>query len=339
MSYKTKAFRKTLNGYEPVSRDFISSMKKVDQIIYRDTNKPFYLEPSDDGPKLTYNTANRTFSFYPKYIGKFYGNNEESATHKYCIEELSKLNELKINIGKGKKEQIIEFSFNYIFPEIILPIGENWVKPDLLIFLRKPYDLALKWNRVLAVEIVVTHDLDGAKLNLMRENKIPILRIKANKKWGKEKEENMSEQKKEELRNWIKNSFKKGYTADLLLDSKSKAYLENEVINELDFKNKNLTKEIEKTNIHNSQLKDRILNLEREIIDVKNKNNNIKSSFKNKNEELNERIDTKTQELKLNENEYKKLLESKEKLKKRFTNLSVILLVIILITSLIIYLK
>lgn len=328
MSYKTKAFRKTLSGYEPVSRNFISSMTKVEQKIYREENKPFYLEPSDDGPKLTYNIPNRTFSFYPRYIGKFYGNNEESATHKYCIEELARLNNLKINIGNNKKEQIIEFSFNYIFPKIILPVGESWVRPDLLIYLRKPYDLALRWNRILAVEIVVTHDLDGGKLKLMKENKIPILRIKANKKWGKEKEVNMSEQKREELRNWIKNSFKKGYTADLLLDSKSQAYLENEVINELDIKNKELTEKLVINNNYTSQLEDIIPNLESEIINVKKSNNDIKLRFKKKSEELD-----------IIANDFNQLLESKQKLKKRFTNLSFILLIMIVITLLIIYLK
>lgn len=328
MSYKTKAYRKTNTGFELVTRDYISSLDYEQQVIFRDTNKPFYLVPSNDGPELTYNIKNRTFSFYPSFTGNYYASNEESATHKYCIEEISKLNKLKIksknNFGDIKKGEYINFSFNYIFPEIILPIGDNWIKPDLLIYFREPYDLALKWNRVLAVEIVVSHDLNGEKLQLMQDSKIPILRIKANKKWGRQKEGNMSEQKKEGLKNWIKNSFQKGYSADILLDSKSKAYLENKVIHKLKAKNDDLIEKLENSNEYVTQLETNKSNLEKRL---KNSNNSV-DIYKTK---LNERVE-EIENLKI---ELKNTLKNK----KRFTNLSAILLGIILIISLIIHLK
>lgn len=332
MLYKTKAYRKTKTGFELITRDYICSLKHEEQVIFRDTNKPFYLNASNDGPELTYNTKNRTFSFYPCFKGKYYGRNEESATHKYCIEIISKLNSLKIksksSIGKIRKGEIINFTFNYIFPEIMLSIGDNWIKPDLLIYFRKPYDLALRWNRILAIEIVVSHDLNGEKLQLMKDCKIPILRIKANKKWGREKEINMSEQKKQELKKWIQNSFKKGYTAEILLDSKSKAYLENEVVAKLEAENSGLTEALENAFVHNTQLKKKKLSIENRLVDSEKSNDTLKNNLGNKVEE--------TKKLKL---ELEKLSNSKNNFKRRFNILSIALLGMIFVLLLIINLK
>lgn len=332
MSYKTKAYRKVKNGFELITRDYICSLAYEDQIIFRDTNKPFYLVASEDGPELTYNTKNRTFSFYPSFTGKYYASNEESATHKYCIEEISKFNNLKIksknSFGNVAKGEYVNFSFNYIFPEIILPIGDNWIKPDLLVYFREPYDLALKWNRILAIEIVVSHDLNGEKLKLMKDYKIPVLRIKANKKWGRQKEENMSNQKKEELKNWIKNSFQKGYSAEVLLDSKSKAYLENKVIRKLEDKNSLLTQKLEKSSEYISRLENEKSIFEDKLSNTRFNSNIYKTKFNDKTEEV--------KKIKIN---LKNILDFNKRLKKRLTNLSVVSLGIISCMLLIIYLK
>lgn len=276
MAYKTKAYRKTKNGYELISRDYFCSLDTADQRIFRDNNKPFYLEPSDLSPKLTYNIKNRTYSFYPTFDdSKFFGSNEESYTHTCCIEELAKLKELPIKIDKPfadkRTGELVTFSFNYAFPEIILHVGEYYIKPDLLLYLREPSDLALRWNRLLAIEVVVSHDVNGEKLELMKNAKIPILRIKANKKWGRKKDYEMTEDKKDELRNWIKNSFKKGFSGDLLLDVKSKAILENRTIQQLEvkrdellFKIHELSKENHKLQNDNHTLQDTVNTLTKE---------------------------------------------------------------------------
>ena len=232
MAYKTVGYYKTKEGFTKVHRDEICQLKIEDQVIFRDDKKPFYLEPSDDGPRMTYNTKNRTFSFLGIKDSSFIGSNEESATHKYCIEEISKLEHLRVWVGPKDERRPVDFKFNYIFSEIVLPVGGKLIKPDLLIYLREPYDLALKWNRILAVEIVVTHKFNGEKLELMKRYKIPILRIKVGRKWGTDKIKDMSEAKKEILRKKIKEAFRKGHSADFLLDQKYKAYLENHALQE-----------------------------------------------------------------------------------------------------------
>ncbi len=227
------------------------------------------MEPSDDGPKLTYNTANKTFSFYPQFDeARYFGTKEESVTHRYCIEEISKLGKITIKSNNDFATRmggnLITFSYKYCFPEIILQIGDNYIKPDILLYLRGPSDLALRWNRLLAVEVVVSHDLNGEKLKLMEKAKIPVLRIKANKKWGRKKEDEMSDKEKHDLRNWIKNTFKKKYTGDFLLDPKSKALLENKTIQMLELEKTEMAvqgntyqKQIQELEVRNKKLKER----------------------------------------------------------------------------------
>ena len=330
MLRKTRGYRKKENGYELVTSNYISSLSEADQIIFRDKHRPFYLEPSDDGPRMTYNTKNRTFSFYGTHDDKYFGSHEESATHRYCIEELANLNELLIisknDFPNRKKGDVLKFSFNYAFSEIVLQIGETYIKPDLLLYIREPYDLGLRWNRLLAIEVVVSHGLDGKKLELMRSAKIPVLRIRANKKWGRKKEDEMNDKEKSELRTWIKNSFKKGYSADLLLDSKSKVYLENKTINILESEKNELQAVVEKYSMTISKLSSKNAHLISQNNSLISAGNKYSDRFSKIEHELHEVRNINLQ-----------LASSKRRIKKCFLNTVIILVSVILIESFIIY--
>lgn len=324
MSYKTKAYKKTENGYELVTRKYISSLNDTEKTIFIDTHKPFFLTPEDDGLHLTFNKRQKTFRFYPNFEHRYLGSNEESATHKYCVEEISKLKELPLKLKKDKKT--ITLTFNYSFSEIVLPIGDHYIKPDLLLYIREPNELALKWNIIVALEIVVSHDLDGKKLQLYKEYKIPVIRIKANKKWGRKKEDEMSPAKKIELRNWIKNTFKKGYTADLLLDPKSKDYLENATI-------ENLESKIEQITTQKKKVTTDLKKIDKLSVNLKKRNRNLFSKVENYSAE-NRKLLGKISENETKIYHLKNNLEEQIKIKIKFQKLflaTIILLILITI--------
>ena len=229
----------------------------------RELYKPFYFTPYESEPYFTIDSVRKNFRLYPKH--KHYGvytSSEESATHKYCIREICKLNTLKIKLKNSipnyTKGSIINFEFNYALPEFEITMGEKTVvRPDIVLFLRVPADLAIYFKRIVFVEIVVTHNIDE-KIRIYDKARVPVLRIKANPKWGKKSEFEMSQTKKEELQTWIRNSFKQTYSADLLLPKEHQIILENEVVEKAEAEKKLLKQELDNALNVNQKFKNEI---------------------------------------------------------------------------------
>lgn len=229
----------------------------------RELYKPFYLTPFESEPHFTIDSVRKNFRLYPKH--KHYGiytSSEESATHKYCIQEISNLNsiqiELKNSIPNYPKGSIVKFEFNYAIPEFVIPMGDKTIiRPDIVLFLRAPADLAIYFKRILAIEIVVTHNIDE-KIRIYDKAQVPVLRIRANRKWGKKNESEMSQNEKDELKTWIRRSFKQTYSADLLLPKEHKILLENEVVKKAESEKEFLKQKLLNELSINQKLKDDI---------------------------------------------------------------------------------
>lgn len=215
----------------------------------REQYKPFYLTPYESEPHFTIDSVRKNFRLYPthKNFG-VYTSSEESATHKYCIDAISSQNylqvQLKNNIPNYPKGSIVKFEFNYALPEFVIPMGDNTViRPDIVLFLRSPADLAIYFKRILAIEIVVAHNIDE-KIRIYDKAQVAVLRIKANRKWGKKNESEMSKNEKEELKDWIRRSFKQTYSADLLLPKEHQIILENKVIEKAEEEKRELKEQL-----------------------------------------------------------------------------------------------
>ena len=295
----------------------VYDIAKIDDTNYRRqqyiSKTTFYLEPYFDSIKLIFSGGKiKKWHFkYPKSFPKnqLYITKSESYTHKCCkeviINDLN--NKIRLNVRKNWTEESkkITFVWDYAYKEIHLNLGDKIVVPDLLLRIKSPSIFAYKWNQLLAVEIHVSNDTKkkGDKLSLLEQYKISTIQINANSKWGRKKEENMNNEEKEKLRQWIKNSFLKGeYGADLLIDTESQKYLESEAIKKL----KKLKEENNSLKSKNEKLK----NYEGKYIDLSEEINHLKP-YKEKYEIITE------------EKEYlKNSLHGFEKLKHKYKTLN-----------------
>ena len=243
---KTRAWIHKNDEWKEIS---VYEIAKIDNTNYRRQqfidSTDFYLNPYFDSTRLFFSGGRLKkwhFRFPTSFSkAKYYASSNESFTHKCCkkviINELN--NRLQLSLKDESTKEITNplFTWNYAFEEFNLKIEDKTIVPDILIFLRSPAYLAYKWNRLLAIEIFVEGDTkkNGRKLEILDKYKIPTIQIKANPKWGKENENNMSKEKKEKLEKWIKNSFKKGdYGADLLINTRSIKHFESEIVKEND---------------------------------------------------------------------------------------------------------
>ncbi len=301
--------------------------KSQDELEHiRELYKPFYFTPYESEPYFTIDSVRKNFRLFPthKHYG-VYTSSEESATHKYCVHEISKLNTLQIKlkneIPNYPKGSIVNFEFNYALPEFEIKMGDEVVvRPDVVLFLKAPADLAIYFKRILFVEVVVTHNIDE-KIKIYDKARIPVLRIKANKKWGKKPEYEMSETKKEELQRWIRNSFKNTYSADLLLPTEHQIILENKVIENAEIEKETLKKQIKNT------------------LNAAKLQKQESESLQRNNSKLSENLNIEIQRYKeiklLNQNTNQKLINEKRKNKRLVKTLYffIVLIVVLVLTN------
>lgn len=308
---KTKSFLKIY------SKDILP-LKEADRRSLIDELKPFYFEKSLHSLKMNFNAYQKTFRFNSKKNeNHFFGSNEDTISHNYSKDEIEKLTSISLRpkekfliYNEGEK---INFKYNYAFQEITLNINENFIRPDVLLYIKEPYYLAYKWNRMLAIEVRAHHKVEGKKIDLLKKGKIATIEIKLKKKWKILKEELMSSSEKQNLKNHIKNTFKSGYYADFLIskfDQQEK--LEKKAIVELENIILKLKSDIESINYEKNKLQDQRKLLLKEIESLKKEDEYNCKLILTKNKDI-ERFQNENKEL-FNENKiYEKKLNEANK--------------------------
>lgn len=232
---KLRAYRYDNGTWHVVTRWDLLKLSEVDFEKYRTSHFPFlYFQKSLDSPRLTFNKGQKTFRFLPK-AGEKDSENQKGMTisHILAQEVLSEMETFKFSLmdkrKKPYKRREIEIKVDQTLIEKSVLDGKYIV--DLLVFFSSPPELALKWNRCFAIEIMVTNAVDGNKMTDFENAKLPLIEVELGEQLVFKKSAMETTEKEEnELRDYITNSFRKSIRGYIFVDTSSDKYLENEAI-------------------------------------------------------------------------------------------------------------
>ena len=144
-------------------------MSELEYKKFKELNFPLYLRKDRNSYKLTFNQLQKTFRFYPGQIPE--GKNGSSGltiSHLLAQEVIADLRTLNLKLTdkrfKPYKKEDFTIEADQIFEEIRTTANDNEYIVDLLVLFSKPAWLALKWNRILILEVFVTNELRGQKI-------------------------------------------------------------------------------------------------------------------------------------------------------------------------------
>ncbi len=248
---KLRAYNQTNEGWEIVNRWDLIKMSQVEYDKFKELNFPLYLKKNKESYKLTFNRGQKTFRFYPGEIpDDKKGSPGLTISHQIAQEVISDLRTLNLKLTdkrfKPYKKVDFRIEVDQIFEEFRTTANDNEYIVDLLIVFSKPEWLALKWNRTLALEVFVTHDVEGKKIIDFEKKRVSLAEIVIGSKLKlKKSAAEVTETEENELRQVMKHAFNKQIFGDLLVDTTSTKYLENATIQELLAKNSSLDKRIQ----------------------------------------------------------------------------------------------
>ena len=179
---KLRAYRLNNGEWEPVSRWHLIKMADTEYRKYKDQYFPLYLSKSENSPKLTFNTKQKTFRFYPNQgFSEHHSSHSLTIAHQLAQEVLSEIRVLnfKLKDKRTKPYKDVEFQIEVdnVFLEQRMEISGNAYIADLLISFSKPHDLSLQWNRFMVLEIFVTNDVRGNKILDFEKKKYHSLKL------------------------------------------------------------------------------------------------------------------------------------------------------------------
>lgn len=236
-------------------------MSELEYKKFKELNFPLYLRKDRNSYKLTFNQLQKTFRFYPGQIPE--GKNGSSGltiSHllaQEVIADLRTLN-LKLTDKRFKPYKKVDFTIeaDQIFEEIRTTANDNEYIVDLLVLFSKPAWLALKWNRILILEVFVTNELRGQKIIDFEKKGLSMAEVVIGSKLKiKKRASEVSEDEEGQIRNIMKRAFSKQIYGDLWIDTSTTKYLENEAIKEYQEQISVL-----KQNIQNGEHKVNVLN-------------------------------------------------------------------------------
>lgn len=232
---KLRAYRYDNGTWHVVTRWDLLKLSEVDFEKYKTDHFPFlYFQKSLDSPRLTFNRGQKTFRYLSKDVEKEMENPRGmTISHILAQEVLSEMEIFKFSLMDKRKKPYrrreIEIKVDQTLIERRVLDGKYIV--DLMVFFSSPPELALKWNRCFAMEIMVTNAVDGNKMTDFENAKIPLIEVELGEKLILKKSAMETTEKEEDnLREFITNSFRKNIWGDIFVDPSSDKYLENEAI-------------------------------------------------------------------------------------------------------------
>lgn len=250
---KLRAYRYDNGTWHVVTRWDLLKLSKVDYENYKSKYFEFlYSAKSLESFRLTFNTAQKTFRYLPNQV-----NNENKTTkgmtisHVLAQEVLSEMETLKFSLVDKRKKpyRLREFEIKVDQTLIEKRVLDGKYIVDLMVFFSSPPELALKWNRCFAMEIMVTNEVDGNKMTDFENARIPLIEVELTEKLIiKKSAMETTEEEENNNRNYIANAFKKGIRGDIFVDCSSDKYLESEAVISLQNKVEELSLNLSKSN-------------------------------------------------------------------------------------------
>ncbi len=291
---KLRAYNYRDGEWETVNRWSLVKMSEVEFKKFKDLNFPLYLKKSTESPKLTFNRGQKTFRFYPGILpDDKKGSSGLTISHQIAQEVISDLRVLNLKLTdkrfKPYKKVDLEIEADQIFEEFPTTAGDNNYVVDLLVVFSKPTWLALKWNRTLALEVFVTNDVRGKKIIDFEQKRVAMVEVVIGSKLKSNKSASeTTEEEESKLRQIMRNAFSKQIFGDLLVDTTSTKYLENELIQELTHEVSSLKASTEKYKNRLSEVKSENEEKQIEINTLKSHLNRLKTELRNKSQNLGE---------------------------------------------------
>ncbi len=235
---KLRAYNFKDGEWETVTRWQLIHMSELEYKKFKEHNFPLYLKKDHSSYKLTFNQRQKTFRFYPGQIpDDKKGSSGLTIAHQLAQEVISNLRTLHLKLTdkrfKPYKKVDIDIEADQIFEEHRTTANDNEYIVDLLVLFSKPAWLALKWNRILILEVYVTNELRGQKIIDFEKKGLSMAEVVIGSKLKiKKTASEVSEREEDQLRNIMKHAFSKQIYGDLWIDTSTSKYLENEVLKE-----------------------------------------------------------------------------------------------------------
>lgn len=297
---KLSAYRIIDGEWESVNRWKLVKLPDTEYRKFKEKYFPLYLYKSEESPRLTFNRSQKTFRFLPNQgLGEWHSSSGMRVEHQLAQEVISNLRYLHLKVRDKRTRPYKDIEYDIEVDNAILEqkldIDKNRYFIDILIFFSKPYELSLKWNGVLALEIYVTKSTHGQKIIDFEKKKVPLIEVYIGPKLRLNKAaKDTSEIEEENLRKVLENVFRKQIFGSLHVSPTSNRYKENKVIKEYSDRINEFNSEQEKLRESYMMILNEKKNLTISLIRQQNNNhekdyliNTLREEIKEKNDIIN----------------------------------------------------
>ncbi|MDX8554292.1 hypothetical protein MK851_11740 [Tenacibaculum sp. 1B UA] len=215
----------------------LMQLNKRSETEYREWHSRYYkkihVNRDIDSPLIFFHRGHGTFSYFSEEDRA--GNTEsKSVTISHLLRQkiISERKEAVFSIRNiinkkiNTKKQVSIIYKKVLIEETIYVEGKR-LRPDITIEFDEPFELALKWNNKLYIEVVENNETNGDKINLLKKTGHGVIEIPYSKHFDVFKKKSFKQITKQEvdsLEYKIKNFFNKSIWSDLIVDPSSDEY-------------------------------------------------------------------------------------------------------------------
>ena len=282
---KLRAYNYKDGEWETISRWQLARLSELEYKKFKENNFPLYIRKDTSSFRLTYNQKQKTFRFYPGEVPENKkGSNGLTIAHQIAQEVISDLRllNLKLTDKRFKPYKKVEFKIeaDQIFQEFRTTANDSEYIVDLMIVFSKPAWLAIKWNRILILEVYVTNDVRGRKIIDFEKKGLSLAEVVIGSKFKSNKSASkVTESEEEELRQRMKYAFTKQIFGDLWIDTSTSKYLENQALQERDDEILIIRKSLENSQNEINSLNQALEQKERQVKSLSRNFREIESTF------------------------------------------------------------
>ncbi len=237
--YKLSGFVKEGDGWKKFYALDLMRKNESDYKVWHSKYKDrIHTTEDEEGPRVHFHRGHGTFHYFgnrdENVIGK---SNPMTLSHHLRQDVIEKMTKLSFSVERTPIDRRDKRRYPYtIIPQKSVSEARirtkcgNIIVPDVLVHFTEPADLALKWNGTLAIEVVETHDVGGAKIAAYQELGFGVIAVHDKRRRFNElndfKIPDLITREKEvkELERKIQNFYKKSIWSELVVDPDSEEF-------------------------------------------------------------------------------------------------------------------
>lgn len=238
---KRKAYYHDDDGWHKVSSWDLITLNNKSDVEYRKfyKTKCFYAKQDISSYTLGFNRLHKTFFYskgqFPRSVGSHKG---MTVSHVIAQEVISELEFVRFELDdiqkKNKEKVIYEFEITKKEEERPVIIDGTTYKTDVMLYFKKPYELAYRFNGQIAVEVFITSETRAKKIIDYERKRVAMVEIRLQKRFQRKSDFSFATEKEEnDFKAEMKRSFSYQIYGQVLVDKESKAYEKDMAIQEL----------------------------------------------------------------------------------------------------------